>query len=561
MKRDRPAVLILHPAPAEGAGDPYVSGVPDGQVPRVAGHPCSGPGAGCRTHGLRASRGTLQGTPDTYGASAVWRESDAGVLEETKAVAAALDRLGLAHRTVGVARLTDVPGALAAAPEEVVFNLVEGFPGRPFDAGAVPALCRAFDKGCTGADSPCLLLAQDKGRTKALLQAAGLPCPPAVVVPVGENAPAARLPGGPYIVKPVCLDASEGIDAASVVPKAGAALRRAVARVHREFGQPAMVEQFIAGRELNVSVLERRGRVEVLPIAEIVFSAFPAGKPRIVDYAAKWLPESFEYRHTPRIIPARLTARQAEAMRRQARAAWDAVGCSGYARVDFRLDARGRPMILEVNANPDIADDAGFAAALEAAGIPFEEFVDSAVRDAWQTLGRRTSARVPRRVAARQAGRRIRWAEPRDRDAVLAFVARTGFFRADEVAVAQELLDDALATGPPGHYQSLVAEDESGAAVGWVCFGPTPCTIGTFDIYWIVVAPDAQRRGIGAALMVFAEERIAERGGRLAVVETSGRPVYDPTRGFYLNMGYREAARIADFYAAGDAKVVYTKAL
>ena len=512
MKRDRPAVLILHRAPAEGAG-----------------------------------------------AGEVWRESDAGVLEEAKNVAAALARRGFAHRTVGMGRLADVPGILAAAPEEVIFNLVESFPSCPSDAGAVPSLARAFGKGCTGAGSPCLVVAQDKWQTKALLRAAGLPCPAAVVVPVGEKAPAGRLPVGPYIVKPVALDASEGIDGSSVVPRAGRALARAVARVHREFGQPALVEQYIAGRELNASVLARGGRVDVLPIAEIHFSSFPPGKPHIVDYAAKWLPESFEYRHTPRVIPACLTAGQTQTVRRLARAAWDAVGCSGYARVDFRLDARGRPTILEVNANPDTGDDAGFAAALEAAGISFEEFVESAVRDAYARAGRRPAAHGARKPKGLRPVPRIRWAEPRDREGVLAFVAQSGFFRADEVAVAQELLDDALAKGPGGYYQSFVAENDAGAAAGWVCFGPTPCTIGTFDIYWIVVARGAQRRGLGAALMAFAEGRIADGGGRLAVVETSGRPIYDPTRQFYLKIGYREAARIADFYSVGDPKVVYTK--
>jgi D-alanine-D-alanine ligase len=513
MKRDRPAVLILHQAPPEGPG-----------------------------------------------AKVAWLESDAGVLGEAMAVAAALDRLGLNHRTVGVSRLTDLRAILADAPEEVVFNLVESFPSRPSDAPAAPALYRAFGKGYTGADAACLVLAQDKWQTKAVLRAAGLPCPAGVVVPVGERLVKARLSKGPYMVKPASLDASEGIDHASVVAKAGPALRRAVRRVHRDFGQPALVEQFVDGRELNASLLERRGKVKVLPLAEIDFSAFPAGKPRIVDYAAKWLPESFAYRHTPRVIPARLTARQANLVRRLARRAWTVTGCRGYARIDIRLDRRGRPLILEVNPNPDITPDDGFPAALAAAGIPYEKFIEAAVRDACESPGTGLPARRAERP--RQAllcFQRIRWAEPRDRDAILGFVAATGFFRDDEVAVARELLDDALAKGPGGHYQSFVAEDEGGTAVGWVCFGPTPCAVGTFDIYWIVVAPPQQGRGVGAVLMTFAERRIADRGGRLAVVETSGRPVYKPTRQFYTKMGYCEAAIISDFYSTGDAKLVYTK--
>jgi len=498
-----------------------------------------------------------------------WAESDAGVLVEAEAVARALEGLGLAHRTAAVGTLADAAALLAAAPEEVVFNLVEGFLDRPADAAGVPLLCHALGKGFTGADAPCLWLALDKGRAKAVLEAAGVPCPPGVEVPVGGRVRASGLPPGPYIVKPARADASEGIDADSLVPRAGSALARAVQRVHREFGQAALVEQFIDGRELNVSVVERGGSVEVLPLAEIDFSAFGGGRPRLVDYGAKWHPESFAYQNTPLILPARLPAGLAREVRRLARAAWDALGCSGYARVDFRLDAGGRPYVLEVNPNPDVSSDAGFAAALEAAGIPFATFVGEAVRGAATGAAaaprragwtRRAGGGERTRRAGRAAGVPVRRSEPRDREAVLALLRDTGFFREDEMAVAAEVLDEALAKGPGGHYQSFVA-DERGEAAGWVCFGPTPCTVGTFDVYWIGVAPGRQGRGLGAALMAYAEGRIRERGGRMAVVETSGRAVYEPTRAFYRRLGYREAGRIPDFYAPGDDKVVYAKDL
>jgi D-alanine-D-alanine ligase len=538
MKRERPRVLILHHVPPEGA------------------------------------------------ARGAWRESDEGVRAEVGAVAAALDHLGFEHRTIGVAGLGDVASVLAAATEPVVFNLVETFIGAPVEANGVPALGRAFGKACTGSDTPCLAAALDKGRTKAILMAAGLPCPRGVVVAVGERVRPADLPPGPFIVKPCTSDASEGIDARSVVAGPGAALTRVVRRVHEEVGQDALVEAFIGGRELNVSLLERGGEVAVLPLAEIDFSAFPPGRPRIVDYAAKWLADSFAYRRTPRIIPAPLPIARAREVRRLALGAWRALGCRDYARVDFRLDRRGRPWIIEVNPNPDISPDAGFdagfAAALSAAGIPFEEFVQGIIRNATarqakaasrrisrgrsetrraDTGGRAdTGRRTPRAPAAGSGPVRIRRTGPRDRPVVLAFLAETGFFRPDELDIAREVLDEALAKGPGGHYQSFVA-DEAGRAVGWVCFGPTPCTVGTFDLYWIGVAPSRQGCGVGRDLMQFAESAIAPRGGRLVVVETSGRAVYDSTRRFYQTLGYREAARIADFYAPGDAKVVYVKPL
>ncbi|OPZ31606.1 MAG: putative acetyltransferase [Lentisphaerae bacterium ADurb.BinA184] len=154
----------------------------------------------------------------------------------------------------------------------------------------------------------------------------------------------------------------------------------------------------------------------------------------------------------------------------------------------------------------------------------------------------------------------IRWSQPTDRDAILALIRDTGFFRDDEIEIAREVLDDALRDGPSGDYQSYTAL-LAGRPVGWVCFGHTPCTIGTYDIYWIAVDRGEQGKGIGRALLQDAESRIAGLGGRISVLETSGRGLYDSTRGFYLKLGYIEEARLREFYAPGDDKVVYTKRL
>lgn len=154
----------------------------------------------------------------------------------------------------------------------------------------------------------------------------------------------------------------------------------------------------------------------------------------------------------------------------------------------------------------------------------------------------------------------IRRSLPTDRDPILEFMIATDFFRDDEIEIAREVLDEALAKGPDGHYQSFTA-DLDGRPAGWVCYGPTPCSLGTFDIYWIAVDPRRQSRGLGKALMTFAENEIRTRSGRLVIVETNGRPSYHPTRSFYLRVGYHEAARVTDFYAPGDDKVIYAKVL
>lgn len=130
-------------------------------------------------------------------------------------------------------------------------------------------------------------------------------------------------------------------------------------------------------------------------------------------------------------------------------------------------------------------------------------------------------------------------------------------FRDDEVAVALEVFD-AAAGGAP-HYEMLGA-DLDGQLAGWICWGPTPCTLGTYDLYWMAVDPGAQRTGVGTALITDMEHRLAGRA-RLIVVETAGRPDYRDTRAFYQARGYRAVALIPDFYAPGDDQVVYVKTL
>lgn len=505
----------------------------------------------------------LYNSPQPSGHGQVFVESEAGVLAEAEAVGRALDRLRIPHRAVGVRWFEELPAVLAAADEPVVFNLVEGFWADTRQANLVPTVVRSFGKACTGNDALGLLLSLDKWQSKALLQAAGLPTPQGLIVHPGQPIPARDLFGGPYIIKPAQADASEGIDKTSIVHKRGKALHDLVRRIHDQLAQPALIEQYIDGRELNVSVVCRDGELQVLPLAEIDFSAFEPSRPRIVGYEAKWLADTFEYDHTPRIIPAPLSRRLTQHVRELAAASCRTLSCFDYCRVDFRLDKANRPCILEVNANPDISPDAGFAAALEAAGISYEAFVRLTIDNAMARVPCKTPPHVRSRRTRPAKARgappiETRWCLPRDRQVVLSFLADTGFFRPDEIDIAREVLDAAIADGPKGHYQSFVACINQDT-VGWICYGPTPCTLGTFDIYWIGVAPAWQGRGIGRALTVFAEQAISQRGGRLLVIETSSRETYRPTRQFYEALGYREAARIAEFYGPGDHKVVLVK--
>jgi ribosomal protein S18 acetylase RimI-like enzyme len=144
-----------------------------------------------------------------------------------------------------------------------------------------------------------------------------------------------------------------------------------------------------------------------------------------------------------------------------------------------------------------------------------------------------------------------------DRRRIEEITRAVSVFREDEVPVALEVFDGAVA-GSPDYVALGATVDER--LVGWICWGPTPCTLGTYDLYWMAVDPAAQAAGIGTALLREMEGRLAG-SARLIVVETAGRPDYRPTRAFYEARGYRKASVIPDFYAPGDDQVVYVKAL
>jgi ribosomal protein S18 acetylase RimI-like enzyme len=149
---------------------------------------------------------------------------------------------------------------------------------------------------------------------------------------------------------------------------------------------------------------------------------------------------------------------------------------------------------------------------------------------------------------------------PQDPDKIRRLTESTGFFYPYEVDIAVELAEDRIAHGSGSSYHFIMADHES-RLVGYACYGPIPCTIDSFDLYWIAVHPDFQGRGLGRNLMTDAEKHIAKAGGRRVYVDTSERPQYDSTRAFYEKCGYRLEAVLKDFYAPGDGKAIYCKSL
>ncbi len=311
-----------------------------------------------------------------------------GVVDCAHAVAGALRELG--HAVELCALPSDGRAALKRVetlPEGLVFNLVEAIGG---DARSEPAftwLCELRGLCYTGSSPRTTTLCLEKPITQALLAARGIPVPRNMVLTVGDEA----LGGLPFpaIVKPSREDASHGIASESVV-RGEHALRARARYIIEHYSQPALAEEFIDGREINVGLLETSCGLEVLPLSEIDYSEFPPDMPRIVSYAGKWIDTSRDWALTKVIAARDLSPTERARIEEVARAAFGVLGLSGYGRVDLRIDAARRPFVIDVNANPDLSPDAGFALAAARAGYAYPALVAAIVDSAERS---RTRAR------------------------------------------------------------------------------------------------------------------------------------------------------------------------
>ena len=307
---------------------------------------------------------------------------DQDTLLQVGIVAGALKRLG--HAATPVPVTLDL-AAMARRLEEigpaVVFNLVESIDGVGRHLHLPAAVMDAMGVPYTGCGTAALFETTDKLLTKRRLAEAGIATPAWLTEDGPDNGMTGRM-----IVKPVAEDASIGIDAGSVVTGVAAARRR-MAEMGARRGGRYFAEAFLDGREFNIAMLELPERASddplVLPAGELCFIAFPPGMPRIADYAAKWDENSLGYRHTPvrlGIPPA--DAELVRGMTETARTCWRLFGLRGYARMDFRCDAAGRPYVLEINPNPALSHDTGFARMLGRAAMSFDQGIDAILRSA-----------------------------------------------------------------------------------------------------------------------------------------------------------------------------------
>ncbi len=314
--------------------------------------------------------------PVVHGA-ALDRPDEADTVMTARAIAASLRRLG--YETVIICVTQDLEGLepLTRRRPALVFNLVEALGGEAVEAVRAMEHLETLGLSYTGVPADAYRIANSKLETKLRLACHAIPAPQC------WTAADAIPPDATVIIKSVEEHGSLGLDQCSIVK--GALARTEIACREAEFGGQFFAEVYVDGREFNVSVLETDTGPLVLPIAEIDFAALPPGRAAIVDFAAKWNSEDIAYHATPRRFGLdRNEAALAEEIRRLTLACWHGFGLNGYARIDFRVDDLGRPFVIEVNANPCLAPDAGFAAAAAKAGFSYDELIAAIVNTAKQ---------------------------------------------------------------------------------------------------------------------------------------------------------------------------------
>jgi len=310
----------------------------------------------------------------------------ASVLDAVGAVREALHAKGYSYHLLPVmpGGCNDMLRRLSRLNPRVIFNLFEGFEQDPCSEGMVAGLLEKTGIAVTGAPSRTLSDCINKVKTKLRLRSLGLPTADWHLYEPGTplQSPAAGF-RFPCVVKPMATDASYGVTERSLVDSFQE-MREQVELIHARFGQAALVEEFLPGREFTILVMGPP--LNLFPIAEICYS-LPAGKPQLFTYASKWKEEDEYYAATQVQCPARLSAAEAGVIEDLAARTFAELAGRGYARIDMRADCSGVINILEINPNPDIGPASGAKKEAEASGMSYHDFILEVMSRAWSAQG------------------------------------------------------------------------------------------------------------------------------------------------------------------------------
>jgi D-alanine-D-alanine ligase len=308
---------------------------------------------------------------------------------------ATIDAVELALSTVGqVYRLeanTSFAARLALIQPDFVFNIAEGLYG-PNREGHVPAICEFLGVPCHASDPLTLGLALDKRRAKEVMSYHGVPTAPFVLAKSPADARNVQLPF-PLFVKPVFEGSGKGVSVRSLC-KTRSQLVKQVSKLLATYSEPVLIETYLTGPEFTVAVLGNGEEASCLPIVGMRFDTLPKGAPPIYGYEAKWLWDSPSHPLEIFECPARIPEALAEDVRTAALAAYHALECRDWCRVDIRCDASNRPMVVELNPLPGILpdprDNSCFPKAARAAGIGYDDLIRTVADIAWRRISGRS---------------------------------------------------------------------------------------------------------------------------------------------------------------------------
>jgi D-alanine-D-alanine ligase len=297
------------------------------------------------------------------------------VLDQVEFIEANLNELGIVTFRKGItADFMKEVASVAELRPDFVFNLVESIDNKGELCYFIPALLNMYAVPYSGNPLEAMFITTSKALTYKILHEEGITTPDSVF----PSQYRLLKPGNRYIIKPIWEDGSLGITGESVFTFApGHELK------FKDFDDSHwIIQDYIDGREFNVSVLKGKSGPEVMPPAEMVFHNFSDDKPKIVDFKAKWVAESFEYENTIREFPReKLNTVLDRKITEMVLKCWHVFGLKGYARVDMRVDKNDVPYVIEVNANPCLSPDSGLVAAITEAGLPFTEVLERIIGD------------------------------------------------------------------------------------------------------------------------------------------------------------------------------------
>lgn len=328
------------------------------------------------------------------------REAREDVVRVASALADALNGGGTHAEPLAIeGNRLDFMDTLRRQKPDLVINLCESLAADSRGEMIVPCLLDILGVPYTGSSALSLTLALHKPKAKELLRARGVSTPGFAVVARPEDAAKVQLPF-PLIVKPSREDASVGVSIDSVVHDADG-LRRVCEAVIRTFQQPALVEQYIAGKEVYVPLLGNSPR-RALPLTEIRFGEYFDTRPNIVTYASKWEPDSPDWNNTP-TGPAQVDAALHQRLVQTAMDAFSALDCQDYGRVDLRVSPEGIPYVIDINPNCDLHPSAGYAKTAASAGMDYPTLANTLVEIALERAHGSASASTQGPGAARRA--------------------------------------------------------------------------------------------------------------------------------------------------------------